>query len=109
MAPGRKELQANVTSVLSDEVDKRHAEEHRHRNGHPRRGGSRVTKLFPAVFLSTTAVVIFFHMGMRWRLVGRFLAGNLVVAHRNPADARTESDPLVEVMGFEPTASTLRT
>ena len=110
-APTRgEELDAYVASVLRDEVDQRHAEEHGDRDGHPRRRGTSVTNLVehPLGFV----VVVMGganRCGRRGRLLARRL-GRIGVAHER--DAREELKyrrSLVEVMGFEPTASTLRT
>jgi hypothetical protein len=105
-AAGGKELEANVTRVLSDEIDQRHSKEHRDGNRYPGRRGSGVAEAFFVMLRGRFVITI--SLNRRRGGVLAFVRSVVAVAHA----ARVVDEwirSLVEVMGFEPTASTLRT
>ena len=107
---GGEELDPYVTGVLGDEVNQRDTKKDGHADRDPRGRCSGVTKTIgPALFfIAMVATVIVLRRGGRGdHLVLRIVRAQ--VAHASPVTVPAAVHSLVEVMGFEPTASTLRT
>jgi hypothetical protein len=105
----REELDTHVARVLDNEIKERYAKEHRDGGRDPRRRRSRVTKAIVALraSLAMRRRLLVVSIVTRWNSAGVLTRCVIGVAHDENTKRKKQS--LVEVMGFEPTASTLRT